>query len=169
MLHEYHATHVLWVFWDAEFDGHLRKGQSQVKLGQNVWNFRFQNFLTETCLSCPGLSQDSKNVIYFDVRQLEHCISKSDVITSTCIFTIAQPKINIFVWNLVYVLLVCRFTTYIPFFDKFKVLDFIGIYFLKSKFWVCGVKIDKFQKSDSHFCRAYNCTSFGVLFQTCTF
>ena len=34
-------------------------------------NFQISNLLTETCLSCPVLSQDSKSGIYFDVWQLE--------------------------------------------------------------------------------------------------
>ena len=40
MLHECCATHVVWVIWEAEFDGDIisklysRKRQCQVKLGQ---------------------------------------------------------------------------------------------------------------------------------------
>ena len=77
MLHECHVTHVLWVIWDTEFDDNIhskfdpRKGQYQVKLGQIRWNIQIQNFLTETSLSCPVLAQDSRNVIYCYVRQLE--------------------------------------------------------------------------------------------------
>ena len=53
------------------FKFNLRIGQCQVKLGEIKANFKNQNFLTEVCLSCPVLSPYSKNVIYFDVRQLE--------------------------------------------------------------------------------------------------
>ena len=75
------ATHVLFVIYDAEFDGdthfeiYPRIGQLQVKLGQICSNFKIQNFLTKLCLSCAVLSQDSKNVIYFHVWQLEMSIS----------------------------------------------------------------------------------------------
>ena len=34
-------------------------------------NFKIENFLTETYLSYKVLSQDSKNVIYFYLRQLQ--------------------------------------------------------------------------------------------------
>ena len=66
-----------------------RKGQLQVKLGQIRSNFKIQNFLTKICLSCADLSQDSKNVIYFYVRQLEmpkNAFQKCDVITFTWFF-----------------------------------------------------------------------------------
>ena len=66
-----------------------RKGQYKVKLGQKMSNFQNQNFHLKTCLSCPVLSQDSKNVIYFYVRQLEMskiAFQKSDVINFTCFF-----------------------------------------------------------------------------------
>ena len=49
----------------------LRKGQSQFKLGQIRSKFQDQNFHSETCLSYPVLPKDSKNVIYFDVRQIK--------------------------------------------------------------------------------------------------
>ena len=48
-----------------------RKGQLQVKLGQIRSNFKIQNFLTKVYLFCAVLSQDSKNVTYFYLRQLE--------------------------------------------------------------------------------------------------
>ena len=48
-----------------------RKGQYNVKIGQIRSNFQSQNFLPITCLSCPASSKNSKNVIYFYVRQLE--------------------------------------------------------------------------------------------------
>ena len=84
------ATHVLWVIWDvktivtliSKFDP--RKGQFQVILGKIRSNFKTKKFLTKTCLSFPVLSQDSKNVIYFYVRQLEMpkiAFQGSDVIT----------------------------------------------------------------------------------------
>ena len=44
-----------------------RLGQVQVKKS----NFEIQNFLLETYLSCPVLSQDSKSAICFEVRELE--------------------------------------------------------------------------------------------------
>ena len=71
MLFKCRATHVLWVIWDAEFDGDThfkfdpRKVQLQVKLGQIWSNFKFQNFITKACLSCADLSQDSKMSFIF--------------------------------------------------------------------------------------------------------
>ena len=99
-----------------------RKGQLQVKLGQIRSNFKIQNFLTKICLSCADLSQDSKNVIYFYVRQLEmpkNAFQKCDVITFTCFLAIAQAKTKILLWNFVCVLFVCISITYIPVFWKF--------------------------------------------------
>ena len=66
-----------------------RNGQFQVKLGQIRSNFKIQDFPSKTCLSCKVLSQDSKTVIYFYVRQLEMpkiALQKCDVITSTRFF-----------------------------------------------------------------------------------
>ena len=71
-----------------------RKGQLQVKLGQIRSNFKIQSFLTKTWLICADLSQDSKNVIYFFVRQLEMpkiAFQKCDV-TFICFLAIAQAK-----------------------------------------------------------------------------
>ena len=60
-----------------------RKGQLEVRQGQSPKtpinkqrqgqirsNFKIQNFLSKVWLSCADFSQDSKNVIYFYVRQL---------------------------------------------------------------------------------------------------
>ena len=77
MLFKCRAAHVLWVIYDAEFDGgtHFQiwpEGSSTS--GQTRSNkVKFQNlkFSNKICLSCADLSQDSKNVIYFYVRQLK--------------------------------------------------------------------------------------------------
>ena len=63
-----------------------RKGQLHVKIGYIMSNFKIQNFPLQICLSCADLSQDSKNVICFYVRQLEMpkiAFQKCDVITFT--------------------------------------------------------------------------------------
>ena len=101
------------------FKFHPRKGQSQVKLGQVRLNFKIHNFVTEICLSCAVLYQDSKNVIYIYVQQLK--MPKSafkiyDVITFTCFLAISQPKTKILLSNFVCMLLVCTSITYIPVF-----------------------------------------------------
>ena len=92
MLLECRATHVLTVIWDADFDGDihfkfgLRKGQCQVKLGQNRPIFEIQNFHAETCLSCSIFPLNSINIICFYVRKLEMpkiAFQKGDVITLT--------------------------------------------------------------------------------------
>ena len=47
----------------SKFD--QRKDQFQVKEGQIRSNVQIQNFLTETCLSCPVLSQNSNKYYLF--------------------------------------------------------------------------------------------------------
>ena len=82
MLHECRASHVLWVIWDIEVDGGIhflfkpREGQAQ---GQIRLNFKIQKLLTKTCASCLVLPPNSRDVIYFYVRQMENvknCVSK---------------------------------------------------------------------------------------------
>ena len=66
-----------------------RKGEFQVKLGEIRSDFKTQNFLTKTCLSCTVLPQYSTNVFYFYVRQLgmpKITFQECDVITFTCFF-----------------------------------------------------------------------------------
>ena len=72
------VAHVLWVILDVEFDGNIHFYvwlQFEVKVrsrsGQIGLNIQTQNFHYEACLSCPVLSQDSKNDLCFDVRRLE--------------------------------------------------------------------------------------------------
>ena len=48
-----------------------RKRQFLVTQGQIRSSFKIPNFLTNICLSCAGLSKDSKNIIYFYVQQLK--------------------------------------------------------------------------------------------------
>ena len=75
MLHEGCATYVNGSFaMQKTMDGLIskfdpRKGQFHVKFDQIWSDFKIQNFLTATCLSYPVSSQDSKNVIYFYIRQ----------------------------------------------------------------------------------------------------
>ena len=111
-----------------------RKSQLQVKLGQIRSNFKIKNFLTKIYLYCAVLSQDSKNAIYFYVRQLK------------------MPKKNISkIWRQHLYLLFCHCTTknkdialkfcmsvvcmyfdhiYSVILEELKILDFIGNYFL---------------------------------------
>ena len=129
-----------------------RKGQLQVKLGPIRSNFEITNFLTKTCRTCADLSQNSKYVIYFYVRQIEMqklAFQKCDVITFTCFLGIAQAKTKILLWNFVCVLFVCISITHIPAFWitwNFRIL--LANISEKLKFWILGVKIDKYQKSE---------------------
>ena len=72
--HGYRVTHILWVIWHYNlmmiliFTFHLRSGQVQVKKGQ-ISNIEI--FILKTHLSCPVLSENSKNVICFVVPQLK--------------------------------------------------------------------------------------------------
>ena len=70
--HEYRATHVSWVIWNVEFDGDthfLIWPNVRSSSGQGRSNSETQKILFKTYLSGPVLSQDSKDVICFDVRQ----------------------------------------------------------------------------------------------------
>ena len=112
-----------------------RKGQYKVKLGQKRSNFQNQNFHLKTCLSCPVLSQDSKNVIYFYVRQLEMPKIAFQKVTSSPLpgfLTIAQPKIKILLWYW-YVWCLYVVLKHIFRFCNSNILDFISIYFWKIK------------------------------------
>ena len=71
------------------------KGQLQVKLCQIRSNFKIQNVFPQICLSYAVLSQDSKNVIYFYVRQLEMpkiAFQKCNVISFTWFFGHCSAK-----------------------------------------------------------------------------
>ena len=60
--------------------------QDQIKIRSKNSNFETQHFLFKTSVFCPVLSQDSKNAICFDVRQLKIpniAFQRSDVITFT--------------------------------------------------------------------------------------
>ena len=75
-----------------------RKGQNEDKLGQIMSNFPNQNFLPKTWLSCPVSSQDSKNVIYFNVQELGMQKMAFQIETSSPLpgfLTIAKPKMKI--------------------------------------------------------------------------
>ena len=113
----------------------LMKGQWQVKLGQSRSTIQIQNFLTTSnylvqfCLRMP------ENVIYFHLRQAQISnivFKKSGVINFIWCLMMAPPKIKMLLWNLVYALYVCRFTTNIPFFitPKFCILK-AYIFFIK--------------------------------------
>ena len=106
-----------------------RKGQLEVKLGQIRSNSKIQNFLTKICLSCADLYQDSKNVIYFCVRQLEmpkNAFKKCDVITFTCFFFCHCSAKNKDISLKFYIRVVCMYLNqiYSGFLDnlKFRIL-----------------------------------------------
>ena len=120
MMHDCRATHILRVIWDEEYDGDihfyvwLKERSIWGQTSQIMSNFPNQNFLLETCLSCPVSSQDSKNVIYFNVKELGMQKIAFQIVTSWPLpgfLTIAQPKIKILPWNLICLLFVCSFTT----------------------------------------------------------
>ena len=72
MFHECRETRVLWVICDAEFDGNIHflicpEERWQVKLGQ----ISELEKSYKTWISFAVFSQNSKNVTYFYVRQLE--------------------------------------------------------------------------------------------------
>ena len=110
-----------------------RKGQLQVKLGQIRSNFKIQNFLTKICLSCADLSQDSKNVIYFYVRQLEmpqNAFQKCDVITFTWFLGHCTAKNkDIALKFCLHVVCMYLDNIYSGFLNTLKILDYIGNYF----------------------------------------
>ena len=100
---------------------------------------------------------------YANYKCQESHFKKSYVITFTWFLTIAQPNIKILLLNSVCVLFfVYSFTTSIPFFNNFKILDFIDIYFWKIvilNFEGQNRQISKIR--DGQDCSPLNCTSFG--------
>ena len=133
-----------------------RKGQLHVKQGQITSNFKIQNFLIQICLSCADLSQNSKNVIYFYVQQLEMqkiAFQKCDVITFTWFSGHCTAK-NKDIALKFCVRVVCMYVDHIysGCLDNVKNLDFIGNYFWKFEilnFWGQIRKISKIW--ESHF------------------
>ena len=154
MFHGSFGTQNLTVTLIFEFDP--RKGQLGVKIGQIGSNFKIQNFLTKTCLSCGNLSQDSKNVIYFCVRQLEipkSVFRKCDVSTFTCFFGHCTAK-NKDIALKFCMPVVCMYLDHIysGFLDNLKISDFIGNYFWKIEILNFGGQNRKISKiRDSHF------------------
>ena len=93
MFYRLFGTQNTMVAFISRFDP--RKGQYKVKPGQTRSNLQNQNFLPKSCLFYPVLSQDSKNVIYIYLRQLEMPkieFQKSDVITFTRFFYHCMAK-----------------------------------------------------------------------------
>ena len=110
-----------------------RKGPLQVKLGQIWSNFKTQNFLTQVYLSCAVLSQNSKNVVYFYLRQLEMpkiSFQGCDVITFTWFFGQCTGK-NKDIALKFCLRFVCMYLDHIysVCFNNLKISDFIGNYF----------------------------------------
>ena len=138
-------THVLWVISHVEFDGdthfHIWP-KVRSSLGQKRSNFKKSKFPFKTYLSCPVLSQDSKNVICFVVRQIEIPKIKCKKVTSLPLLgycAIAQPIIKILVWNFVYMLVAHSSILYIPGFWIFiKKLIFWAFIFKKIKILIFG-------------------------------
>ena len=133
-----------------------RKGQSQVKPDQIRSNFQIRNFHTKTYLSCQVLSQDSRNVIHFDVRQLKMPEMRFKKVTSplpTWFLAIAQPKIKILFWNFVCLLFVCILITYILCFGYYENFEFYRHSIWEIEIFNIGVKIEKiiFKIRDSCF------------------
>ena len=130
-----------------------RKGQVEVKLGQIRSNFKIQNFLAKICLSCADVSQDSKNVIYFYVRQLEmpkNAFQKYDAITFTWFFGHCTVKNKDISLKILHVCCLYESLSHIfLFLDNLKISDFRGNYFWKKWiFLTLGVKIEKYQNSE---------------------
>ena len=116
------------------FNFNPRKGQLYVKLGQIWSNFKFQIFFTKICLCCTVLSHDTKNAIYFYVLQLmpKTAFPKFDVIKFTAFWGHCTTK-NKYIALKFRMRVVCMCLDHIlsGFWDKLKILDFIGSYFWK--------------------------------------
>ena len=126
---------------------HLTSGQ--VKFRSKRSNFENRNLFWKTYLSCPVLSQDSKNVICFILRPLEIPKIEFKVVTSLPLpgfWTIAQPKIKILARNFVQLSLAHSSNIYISFFRYLQKNDFVRIYYWQIKIWFCGVKKQTFRK-----------------------
>ena len=126
---------------------------------------KFQNskFSLIKYLSCPVLSQNSKNVTFLTTTKIntyQKCIKK--VITSTFPGFSAIAKTKIIFWN---------FDTLVPgihlhnkynFLDKFNILNFIGIYCWKNERWDSKQKNPKVR--DSHAVKRHIFWLFGSRF-----
>ena len=125
------------------------KCQLQVTLGQLRSKFKIQNILTKICLPCAVLSQDSKKGHAFYLRPLQmqkNTFQKWSVITFTCFWPLHSQKQRC---NCACALFILFSITYLRFFDNLKISDFIGNYFWKIEILDFGVKIEKYQKSDT--------------------
>ena len=104
------VRHMFYGSWDIEFDAAFifgfepRKGQGQA----NNANFKMENVVPKTCLSCLVLSQDSKKCHLFSrttIRDAEknhsksvtlshlhfyHCTGKNDIALICCVFLVVQ-------------------------------------------------------------------------------
>ena len=171
---------------DTRFMGHLELRirwwpsfsyltQGQAKFRSKKSNFETQKFIFRTYLSCPVLSQDSKNVIFFAVQKIELHKKRFKKVTLSPLpgfWAFAQPKMKILVWNCVHLFVTHSSITHIfPFLAIYKILDFLGFYFWKIEILIFGKKhfflekkpkTKKKQKKTWPFCRAINVTSFGV-------
>ena len=94
---------------------------------QMKYNFKIQKFLSKPYIACPVLSLNSKNVIYFDVRQLEmpkRAFPNSDVNSFVIFFghCRAKNKYNTLIFTLD---LNIRLHNTNRFLDRFKILYFM--------------------------------------------
>ena len=131
-----------------------RKGQLHVKLAQIRSNFKMHMF-TNIRLSCADLPQDSKNVIYCYVRQLEipkNCISKKWRHHHYLFFWPLQSQIQRYGFEILHAWCLYESWSHTFFFDNLKVSDFIGNYSSKVEILSFGgqnLKISKIR--DNHF------------------
>ena len=95
------------------------------------------------------------------IKNSKNSVSKNDVITINRFWDILQQKNEDIGFKFVQLLVRHGSIIYIPFLDIYKILDFLGIYFLKIKILILGVKKTKFCRSEI-VCKAFNLTSFGV-------
>ena len=76
--------------------------------------------------------------------------------------TICKAKMKIFAWTFVNLLLVLSSMPYIPIFDVFENLDFIGFISELLKFWIFVAKNQKNKNTRQPFCRTFSFAYIGV-------
>ena len=155
MLHECRAKHVLWIIWDAEFDGGIHfkvwteERSTSVQTRSNEVKCSNSFFYQKTSVLSSFISafQKRTKISRITITNAKNFIKMWRRHLYLFFFCHCTAKNETFLWNLVCVLFVSSFKMYIPCLgDKFKIWDFTDIYFWKKKFWNLGVKIEKYWK-----------------------
>ena len=107
----------------------VRSGQVQVK---KVQILKIKILFKKTYLSYPVLSDDSKKWHLICRTTFRNSKNRASKVTSSLLlgfWVIVQPKIKIFAWNFVHLLVTNSSIMCIPFMEIYKISDFLKILF----------------------------------------